>query len=176
VSLLKYLPRNFSLGCFDFIGCGKNNEEDNVTLGARESREVARVVDFLETKGYRVVLWGRSMGAASALKYGKAEVIVADSSFKCLKSLCKQVAKNHSPNFVPNCFINCLFPCVFFKLKQDVKKKAKYDVDELDIKEAVKSIDVNSLVIFMSGDKDTLIHHRNSQKLYDAFPGENKVL
>ena len=111
------------------------------------------------------------MGAASALKYGKAEVIVADSSFKCLKSLCKQVAKNHSPNFVPNCFINCLFPCVFFKLKQDVKKKAKYDVDELDIKEAVKSIDVNSLVIFMSGDKDTLIHHRNSQKLYDAFRG-----
>jgi 3-isopropylmalate dehydratase small subunit len=69
------------------------------------------------------------MGAASALKYGKAEVIVADSSFKCLKSLCKQVAKNHSPIFVPNCMINCLFPCVFFKLKKDVMKKANYNVE-----------------------------------------------
>jgi hypothetical protein len=35
ISLLKYLPRGFSLGCFDFIGCGKNEEEDNVTLGSR---------------------------------------------------------------------------------------------------------------------------------------------
>ena len=102
------------------------------------------------------------MGAASALKYGKAEVIVADSSFKCLKSLCKQVAKQHSPGYVPNCLITCLFPCVFFKLKKDVKKKANYDVTDLDIKDAVKNIDTNSLVIFMSGDKDSLIHHRNS--------------
>ena len=72
--------------------------------------------------------------------------------------------------------INCLFPCVFFKLKNDVKKKAKYDIEELDIKEAVKNIDINSLVIFMSGDKDTLIHHRNSEKLYKAFPGKNKMI
>lgn len=34
VSLLKYLPKNFSLGCFDFLGCGKNVEKDNITLGA----------------------------------------------------------------------------------------------------------------------------------------------
>ncbi len=72
--------------------------------------------------------------------------------------------------------INCLFPCFFFKLKNDVKKKAKYDIEELDIKEAVKNIDINSLVIFMSGDKDTLIHHRNSEKLYKAFPGKNKMI
>jgi len=102
------------------------------------------------------------MGAASALKYGKAEVIVADSSFKCLKSLCKQVAKNHSPGYVPDCLITCLFPCVFFKLKRDIREKANYDVNELDIKEAMKNIELSSLVIFMSGDKDSLIHHRNS--------------
>lgn len=28
----------------------------------------------------------------------------------------------------------------------------------------------------MSGDKDTLIHHRNSKKLFDAFPGSNKKI
>lgn len=33
------------------------------------------------------------MGAATALLYGKAEFIVADSSYKSFKSLCKQVAK-----------------------------------------------------------------------------------
>ena len=33
------------------------------------------------------------MGAASALLYGQAPIIVADSSFKSLRSLSKQVAK-----------------------------------------------------------------------------------
>lgn len=33
------------------------------------------------------------MGAATSLLYGDAEFIVADSSFKSFKSLCKQVAK-----------------------------------------------------------------------------------
>jgi hypothetical protein len=61
------------------------------------------------------------MGAASALRYGKAEIIIADSSFKCFKSLCKQVAKSSSPFYVPNCLINCFFPCVFYKLKNEVK-------------------------------------------------------
>lgn len=60
------------------------------------------------------------MGAASALLYGKASIIVADSSFKSLRSLCKQVAKDNAPNYIPTCIVQCFFPCVFFKLKRDV--------------------------------------------------------
>lgn len=33
------------------------------------------------------------MGAATALLYGKADFIVADSSYKTFRSLCKQIAK-----------------------------------------------------------------------------------
>ena len=46
-------------------------------------------MNFLNELGYKVILWGRSMGAATALLYGKAEIIVADSTFKSFKSLCK---------------------------------------------------------------------------------------
>lgn len=81
------------------------------------------------------------MGAATSLLYGKAEMIIADSSYKSFKSLCKQVAKEHSPVVVPNCMITCFFPCVFSKLKKDVDKRAKYDVEDLDVKEAVKRLD-----------------------------------
>lgn len=66
------------------------------------------------------------MGAATSLLYGQAEFIVADSSYKSFKSLCKQVAKDNTP--VPNFMINCFFPCVFSKLRDDVDKKANYDV------------------------------------------------
>lgn len=110
------------------------------------------------------------MGAATALLYGKARMIIADSSYKSFKSLCKQVAKEHSPTVVPNCMITCFFPCVFSKLKKDVDKRAKYDVEDLDVKEAVKSLDPETIVVFMSGEKDVLIMPRNSQKLHDICP------
>jgi predicted MPP superfamily phosphohydrolase len=101
------------------------------------------------------------MGAATALLYGKAEFIVADSSFKSFKSLCKQVAKSHSPG-IPNFMVNCIFPCVFSKLRWDVDKKAQYDVDELDILTAVKNLNDDTVVIFISGNHDILVDKRNS--------------
>jgi len=46
------------------------------------------IVTYLNLNKWKVVFWGRSMGAATALKYGKAPIIIADSSFSCFKSLC----------------------------------------------------------------------------------------
>lgn len=66
--------------------------------------------------------------------------------------------------------INCIFPCVFGKLRDDVGKKANYDVDSLDIREAVKRLNPLSTVVFMSGDKDMLVAARNSAKLYNDCP------
>lgn len=60
------------------------------------------------------------MGAASALKYGKVDIIVADSSFRSMKKLCKEFAKNNKPKIMPECLVGCLFPCVFRKLKSDI--------------------------------------------------------
>lgn len=110
------------------------------------------------------------MGAATSLLYGESDFIVADSSFKTFKSLCKQVVKQHTPVVVPNLLINCIFPCVFGKLRDDVDKKANYDVKNLDIREAVKRLNPLSTVIFMSGDKDLLVAARNSAKLYNDCP------
>ena len=132
-TIIKYLPRNYALAAFDFIGCGHNHEADTVSLGVRESEQVDTVVKFLKQAGYRVVLWGRSMGGATAIKYGKAPVIVADSAFSSFRSLCKQIAHKNAPEYLPGCFISCFFPCVFCKLKSDVEERAGYDLDELDI-------------------------------------------
>lgn len=57
------------------------------------------------------------MGAGTALNYGKAPIIVADSAFESFRSLCKQIAVRHSPRYLPNCLISCLFPCIFLKLR-----------------------------------------------------------
>ena len=89
LTLFPFLPSGFSLAAFDFIGCGNNEEAEIISLGVRESEQIATVVKYLRSHHYEVILWGRSMGAASALKYGKADVIVADSSFRSMKKLCK---------------------------------------------------------------------------------------
>lgn len=116
------------------------------------------------------------MGAATCLLYGNSEFIVADSSFKSFKSLCKQVAKEHSPNVVPNFMVSCFFPCVFEKLREDVDKKANYDVEALDIREAVKRLNPNTIVVFMSGRNDKLVAPRNSEKLFNECPCVRKYL
>ncbi len=71
------------------------------------------------------------MGAATALKFGKAKVIVADSAFKSFKDLCRQVAKKQAPSWLPSCLVSCLFPCFFMKLRSDVEKKGDYDIGDL---------------------------------------------
>ena len=140
MGIIRLIPFKFSLAAFDFLGCGLNEETDSISLGYRQAEQVGSVVKVLEGKGFNVVLWGRSMGAATALRYGKAKVIVADSSFQSFRSLCKQVAKKHSPKYIPNCLISCFFPCVFSKLRNDVKELGDYDIECLDILASVRNI------------------------------------
>lgn len=98
-SLFDVLPPNYSLAGFDFLSCG-NSEDPNhpyVSYGVFESQQVAVVTQFLENLGYYVILWGRSMGAISALKFGGTQVIVADSACASIKRVVReQIAKNKS--------------------------------------------------------------------------------
>ena len=34
-NLLPYLPEGYCLACFDFMGCGNNDEETSISLGFR---------------------------------------------------------------------------------------------------------------------------------------------
>lgn len=174
--LLLYLPKGYTLACFDFFGCGNNPEGDTISLGVRESQQAQTVANYLRSKSYEVILWGRSMGAASALKYGKSKVIVADSSFKSMKKLCDEFAKRNKPEWIPECLITCLFPCLFYKLKSDIDEKGHFDLEELNIKEAVGKISKKTTIIFVVAEDDKLINQEHSQELYKRFKGKNKYL
>lgn len=54
-----------------------------------ESQQVEVVTRYLESFGYYVILWGRSMGAISALKFGGTQVIVADSACASIKRVAR---------------------------------------------------------------------------------------
>ena len=80
---MKEIPDDVALACFDFEGCG-NGKEEFITLGIRESRQANLAAKFLEGEGYRVVGWGRSMGAASVL-LSDIKIMIADSAFSSIK-------------------------------------------------------------------------------------------
>jgi pimeloyl-ACP methyl ester carboxylesterase len=83
---------------FDFRGSGLS-AGDYVTYGWREKEDVGAVLEYLGNEfGYEgFVLWGRSMGAATALMYsrnpGRHRILltIADSSYYDLKQLLLEI-------------------------------------------------------------------------------------
>jgi uncharacterized membrane protein YecN with MAPEG domain len=51
------------------------------------------------------------MGSVSLLMSEECSIMVADSPFSDLNTLCRESGQ-HIP-YVPNCLYLCLFPCVF---------------------------------------------------------------
>ena len=94
---LDYLFKcRYNVCLIDFAGSGWS-EGEYVTLGCNESRDLEAVCRHMrEIKGINhVVLWGRSMGACTALmfasKFSNSGLIgmVLDSPFKDLRKLVK---------------------------------------------------------------------------------------
>jgi hypothetical protein len=83
---------------FDFSGSGRSDGEF-VTLGFHEKDDLAAVVAHLRGSGIvsTIALWGRSMGAATALLHSHRDPSIAglvlDSSFSDLKQLALELAE-----------------------------------------------------------------------------------
>ena len=97
---LEVLPLVLNLGCtllsFDFCGCGVS-DGDLISLGWYERDDCKCVIDYLRASGTvsLIGLWGRSMGAATALMHGHRDNTIAamilDSSFASLEMLVSQL-------------------------------------------------------------------------------------
>lgn len=173
--MLRLMPLNAALACFDFEGCG-NRTGEWITLGLKESKEVDAIVEYIQTKkGLPVVLWGRSMGAVSALMSSKAKIMVVDSAFSSLKKVCLETAKSNSP-YVPNCLIDCLFPCVYSILRKDIRKKTGHDIDELEVIKRVEQRSPDDCILFLSGEQDEMISSHHSKLLYEKFRGKKECI
>ena len=68
------IPLRISLVALDFSGCG-HSEGDFVTLGWHERDDVSTVVTHLRANKNisSIVLWGRSMGAATGTHFARAD-------------------------------------------------------------------------------------------------------
>ena len=166
------LNKGIDLFVFDFPGCGKS-EGEYISLGYYEKEDVSSIVDFVEKfPGVgKIGIWGRSMGAATALMYSyqdkriKAQCI--DSPFANFKDLAIKLCKQHI--YIPEFVINT----IFYFLKKTIRKKNDLEIENL------KPIEFSKLsktpAFFIHAMKDDLIPYEQTIKIYEEYSGIKSI-
>lgn len=172
--VIQILDQGMTLFSFDFAGCG-HSDGDYISLGYYESQDVETVIKFLRTKEdvSLIGLWGRSMGAVTALMHADRDpglaAIVLDSPFCSLKELSLELAKKKAkiPNFITK--------KVLGMLKKTIEEKAKFDIFELNPLENNVGRS-HSPAFFISAEDDELIPPDHAKRLHDAYKGQKRYM
>jgi len=149
---------NITLFCFDFAGSGRS-EGEYVSLGYFEKDDVNVVVEYLRKSNTvsTIGLWGRSMGAVTALLHADRDpsiaCLIVDSPFMSLRKLGEELYVKHSP--IPKIFMGIAMRLI----KGSVKSRAHFNLDDLaPIKHVNKSF-IPALFIVAKGDDFIDPHH-----------------
>merc|ERR1711988_2034315 len=155
------LSTGVSVLAFDFAGSGMS-EGEYVSLGFYERDDLAAVVNYLRESGKvsTLGLWGRSMGAATALLHGDRDPSIAgmvvDSSFSELETLARElvdVARQQGytiPGFVVSSALSMI--------KGSVRSKANFEVKDLVPIQHADSCFIPALFAHAEGDEFILPH------------------
>ena len=144
------LNKGIDLFVFDFPGCGKS-EGEYISLGYYEKEDVSSIVDFVEKfPGVgKIGIWGRSMGAATALMYSY------------------QDKRQHI--YIPEFVINT----ILYFLKKTIRKKNDLEIENL------KPIEFSKLsktpAFFIHAMKDDLIPYEQTIKIYEEYSGIKSI-
>lgn len=152
-----------TLVAFDFAGSGKS-EGEYVSLGFFEKDDLKCVIEHLRgtEKVSTIALWGRSMGAATALLHGERDpsiaAMVLDSAFASLRMLAEEMVekgRQHGlrvPNFIVHMAIRFI--------RSSVRRAADFDIDHLS---PITHADRCYIpAVFIAGKDDDFVpqHHR----------------
>lgn len=124
------LSANITVFCFDFPGCGQS-EGEYISLGWHERDDLNYIVNYLrkERKVSTVGLWGRSMGAVTALLHGDRDPSIAgmvlDSPFASLKQLVQELANQYTK--IPGFLISSAMGLI----KGSVESRAHFSIYDL---------------------------------------------
>jgi pimeloyl-ACP methyl ester carboxylesterase len=167
------LHRGMSLFCFDFCGSGMS-EGEYISLGFYERQDLAAVMEFLTLKSDEVdgvALWGRSMGAVTAIMYASKDpwvrCIVCDSPFATLRVLINDLVERHggrTARVIPNAVVQAIVE----RIRKRIMKRAAFDIDDLDTVKYARVCRVPALLFY--GADDDFVTSRHCEMIRDAFP------
>ncbi|TVU46984.1 hypothetical protein EJB05_06558, partial [Eragrostis curvula] len=168
------LPSNITVFTLDFSGSGLS-EGQHVTLGWNEKEDLKAVVNYLREDGHVscIGLWGRSMGAVTSLMYGAEDPSIAgmvlDSPFSNLVDLMMELVDTYKyplPKFTVKFAIQ--------HMRKIVKKKANFDIMDLDTIQVAQRCFVPAL--FGHGTEDDFILPHHSDKICESYAGDKNII
>eukprot|EP00934_Nitzschia_sp_Nitz4_P001152 Nitzschia sp. Nitz4//scaffold21_size171442//33732//35452//NITZ4_002150-RA/size171442-augustus-gene-0.179-mRNA-1//1//CDS//3329542378//1152//frame0 len=181
VEVLPQLSYLLSLGVavfsFDFAGSGKSDGE-YVSLGYYEREDLACVVAHLRSTNVisTIALWGRSMGAATALMFGDRDPSIAcmilDSPFADLTQLAEEmVEKGRDQGIVVPTFVVSV---ALRMIQGSVKKQANVNIKNISPIQHADKCFIPAL--FVAGEHDDFIKKHHAEALYDKYAGDKNLI
>lgn len=176
LSCLPILLRfNITLFCLDLAGSGHSDGE-YVSLGYYERDDLAVVIEHLRQSGTVgcIGLWGRSMGAATALLHGDRDPSIAsmvlDSPFTSLRNLAEELVDVFVGINLPKWIVSMALNMI----RSTIKNKAHFDVNDLSPISHVGNSYIPAL--FVAAESDTFIKPQHAKNLYDAYAGDKNLI
>ncbi len=171
-TLVTLLSKNINLFIVDLPGCG-HSEGEYISLGYYESNDVGIIIDFLENlPGVgKIGLWGRSMGAATALIYAhrdqRVKAICMDSPFANFCRLATELTKKfiNLPEFLINGVLRIIRGTIMSKNGMDIYKLNPIEEAENTFQPA----------IFVHAINDQLINVQHSIDIFNIYGGEKSL-
>ena len=168
------LSAGITLFALDFSGSGMSDGK-YISLGWFERDDVKTVVDHLRSKNEVtcIGLFGRSMGAVTALLHGDRDpsiaCMVVDSTFSSLRQLSRELV-DHAQVNLPRFAIGIALRMV----RSSVKSRAGFDINKLEPIAHAEKCFIPCLFGAASGDK--FIRPQHSQDVHDRFAGDKNII
>jgi len=163
------------LFCFDFSGSGHSDGE-YVSLGFYERDDLAVVIEHLRQSGTVgcIGLWGRSMGAATALLHGDRDPSIAgmvlDSPFTSLRSLAEELVDVFIGVSLPKWVVSLAMNMI----RSTIKGKARFDINDLS---PISHVDKTYIpALFVAAEHDSFIRPDHARKLYTTYAGDKNLV
>jgi len=169
------LPFNITVFCLDFAGSGLSDGE-YLSLGYFERDDLEVVVNYLrESSSVTCIgLWGRSMGASTALLHADRDPSIAgmvlDSPFSELRVLCEELVDVYTNNKIPRWVVGIALAMV----RSSIWQHAAFDIFDLSPIQHVSNSFAPAL--FTAAYNDSFIRPHHAKELHDAYSGDKNFL
>ena len=156
------------------MGCGKS-DGDFITFGVNEHKDLQYVIDYLKGTGSvtKIILYGRSMGAGTALLYINdkpdpiVSAVIADSGFADFKTNMKHIETLYD---IDKKDIDGVYEII----RDTIKSKHNIDIDTINPIEGLEKTQIP--VLFIHGAIDDLILMENSERMHKVYKGKNELI
>jgi len=169
------LRKRISVFTYDSAGCGQS-EGEYVSLGHFEREDLACVIQHLrKAPGIGPIgIWGRSMGAATALMHADDQshvsAIICDSAFASLPDLMRDIGNTRSTIQCPPWLINSVIALI----RMRVQGLAGFDIE--DVVPARNLKDRSIPVLFVHARDDNFISVKHTRRLYEEYGGVKECI